>query len=279
MKKSLILGFFDGVHQGHQAVILSASSISDDMVLITFKESPAKFFNKSYEYIFPRKDSINKIKDLGVREVVELDFSEIADWSAEKYLNFITEKYSPSTIFTGFNHTFGRNKCGNAEFLEKNQTKYGYKYFCIQPLKYDGEIISSTRIKRLLKDGVIEDANILLGNNFFLEGTVIKGAQLGRTIGFPTANLCYPEEIIKIPFGVYQARWNGKHALLNWGMKPTVHNTNEPVVEVHILDFSGDLYGQNIRIEILSKIRDERKFNSLEELKEQIKKDMELCLK
>ena len=279
MKKSLILGFFDGVHLGHQAVIRSAAKCTKNMILITFKESPAKFFNKSYEYILSRKESVKKIKALGIAEVAEFDFSKIADWSAEKYLAYIMEKYSPDSIFTGFNHTFGKNKCGNADFLEKNQTKYGYRYFCTPPLKYDGDIVSSTRIKCLLKEGAIQEANILLNSNFILEGTVIKGAQLGRTIGFPTANLCYPEDIVKIPFGVYQAKWNGKNALLNWGIKPTVHNTQEPVAEVHILDFSGDLYGQNIKIEVLNKIRDERKFNSLVELKEQIKKDAELCSK
>ena len=279
MKKSLVLGFFDGVHIAHQAVINTALEFSDDTVLITFKESPAKYFNRAYEYILPREESVNKIKSLGVNEVIELDFSKIASLTAEEYLNFLTEKFSPASISTGFNHTFGKNKSGNSEFLEQNQKKYGYKYFCTPALEFNGEVVSSTFIKKLLREGKIEEADFLLNSSFLLEGTVIKGAQLGRTIGFPTANIKYPENIVKIPYGVYSAKIDNRHALLNWGMKPTVHNTVEPVVEAHILDFSGDLYGKKIKIEVLKKIRDEIKFPSLEELKLQIEKDIISCSK
>ena len=279
MKKSLILGFFDGVHLAHQAVINSALEFSEDSVLITFKDSPAKYFNRECEYILSRNESVNKIKSMGVSEVIELDFDKIANLTVEEYLLFLKEKFSPASISTGFNHTFGKNKTGNAEFLRENQDKYGYKYFCTPALKINGEIVSSTFIKTLLRAGKVEDANFLLNSNFLLEGTVIKGAQLGRTIGFPTANIQYPENIVKIPYGVYAAKVGEKRAMLNWGMKPTVHNTFEPVVEAHVLDFAGDLYGKNIKIEILKKIRDEIKFPSLDELRQQIEKDIISCSK
>ena len=143
----------------------------------------------------------------------------------------------------------------------------------------NNKVISSTYIKELLQEGRVERANELLGSKFSISGVVIEGAQLGRTIGFPTANVKYPPDIVQIPYGVYAARVGGHAGVLNWGIKPTVHNIKEPIVEVHILDYEGDLYGKNIEIDILKKLRNEQKFASLEELKLQIKKDAEECLK
>ena len=279
MKKSLVLGFFDGVHIAHQAVIQSALDISKNCTLITFKESPAKYFNKPYGYILSRHDSIEKIKSLGITEIIELDFSRIANMSAEEYLEFVIQKFAPVSISTGFNHTFGRQKGGNPEFLARNQEKYGYKYICTPEQTFEGEVVSSTAIKGHLKSGGVEKANSMLGSNFILEGEVVHGAQIGRTIGFPTANIEYPSEIIRIPYGVYKVRLGDKTGLLNWGMKPTVNNTLTPVAEVHILDFEGDLYGKNLRFEVLKHIRPEKKFSGLNELKQQINKDIEACLK
>ncbi len=287
MSTSLVLGFFDGVHKAHKAVITSALEFSDNVVLITFKESPAVYFGKEEEYILSRKDSLEKIKKLGVKNIVELDFSEIANKSAEEYLKYLIDTYKPVSISTGFNHTFGLNKSGNAEFLRNNQDKYKYKYICLPPVKDGNNIISSSLIRNYLKEGKVDKANSLLETNFILEGTVVHGAKIGRTIGFPTANINYPNEIVKLPFGVYcvslaflereGVRGQLKSAIMNWGMKPTVHNTVEPIVEVHILDFDGDLYGKDIRVEVLKQIRPEQKFSSLEDLKKQIKKDIKEC--
>ena len=308
MGKSLVLGFFDGVHKAHRAVIESALKQSDDVTLITFKESPALYFGGKAEYILSRTNSINKIKKLGVKDVVELDFSSIASMPANQYLEYLIDTYSPISISTGFNHTFGLNKQGTPEFLEQNQQKYNYKYICVSPVIENNEIVSSTLIRDYLIKGNIEKANSLLESNFILEGTVIHGAKIGRTIGFPTANISYPKEIVKIPFGVYSVNMEAgnnpspltplpqgargtvlgnfsqpstlpqgakkMNAIMNWGMKPTVHNTIEPVVEVHILDFDGDLYGADIKINVIKQIRGEKKFGSLDELKTQIKEDI-----
>ena len=279
MKKSLVLGFFDGIHKAHKAVIKSAFEYSDNVTVVTFKESPAVYFGKKPEYILSRAGSVDKIKRLGVNEIVELDFPKIAGMGAEEYLKYLIDTYRPIAISTGFNHTFGLNKAGNSEFLDKCQNKYGYKYVCVPPVTEDNDVVCSTLIKRLLKEGNIEKANLLLESNFVLEGTVIHGAKLGRTIGFPTANINYPDEIVKLPFGVYSVITGGKKGIMNWGMKPTVNNVVEPVAEVHILDFDGDLYGKNIKIEVLNQIRAEKKFETLEDLKTQIKKDIEECSK
>lgn len=292
MGKGLILGFFDGVHSAHQKVIQSALEYAEETVLVTFKNSPAEYFTGHAEYIYPRTKSIEKIKMLGIDEVLELDFEQIAKMSAQEYLEFLVKEFSPISISTGFNHTFGMGREGNSEFLAKNQSRYGYKYFCVPKQIQEGETVSSTLIKSLLRNGDIERANKLLMSNFVIQGNVIKGNQIGRTIGFPTANINYPEKIVKIPYGVYAAKIIGRgksrgkyrgeygehSAIVNWGMKPTVNKNSEPVAEVHILGFEGDLYGQDIEVEVLKKIRDEKKFGSLEELKAQIKKDVEECL-
>lgn len=274
MKNGLILGFFDGVHLAHQKVISCAIKNSSCPILITLKN-----FNKSKELILTREESFKKIKALGVKEIVELDFSQISGMSPEEFLEFLKQEYAPILISTGFNYTFGKNRSGDTDFLAKNQEKFGYKYFCVPPLTKNGEIVSSTLIKNKLIQGEISDATELLGSNFVISGVVKKGAQIGRTIGFPTANIDYPEKIVKIPYGVYSVKICDRRGIMNWGMKPTVNNTLTPVAETHILDFEGDLYGQNLRIEVLNRIRSEVKFKNLDELKAQIKKDIEACLK
>ena len=129
----------------------------------------------------------------------------------------------------------------------------------------------------MLSSGNIKKANKFLGRNFTINSTVIEGQKLGRKLGFPTANLFYPDDVVKIPHGVYCAKVFDKPAVLNWGIKPTIGSEQE-VIEVHILNYNRDLYGKEIMVEILDKVRDERKFNSLEELKKQIKEDIKQCL-
>lgn len=291
MDNGLVFGFFDGVHMAHRAVIESAARYCDNVYILTFKESPALYFNKKPEYIMQRKDSVEKMELVGGKypdkkfHVVEQDFSELAELSAQTYLENMVKTYQPKVISTGFNNTFGRNKEGNPEFLKNNESNYGYKYICTNPITDGNEIISSTLIKNYLKDGNIEKANLLLESNFILEGEVVHGAKLGRTIGYPTANINYPEVLVKIPFGVYKGivtlpdNAEKLTAIINWGMKPTFNNTPEPVIEAHILNFDGDLYGKNIKTEILKQIRTEQKFNGTDELVTQIEKDIEECLK
>ena len=274
MCNSLILGFFDGVHIAHQEVILSAINYSSYPILVTLKN-----FNKSKDLILKREDSFTKIMSLGVKEIIELDFSQIAGMCAEDFLDFLKKEYNPISISTGFNYTFGKDRSGNTETLKNNQEKYGYKYFCIPPMMRNGEVISSTLIKEKLLNGDVSLANELLGTNFVLSGIVKKGTQIGRTIGFPTANIDYPENIIKIPYGVYYVKIGEMRGIMNWGMKPTVHNTLLPIVETHVFDFNGNLYGQCLRVEVLNRIRGEIKFKNLDELKRQIKEDIKSCLK
>jgi riboflavin kinase/FMN adenylyltransferase len=275
---SLILGFFDGVHAGHQDVINSAIEADcSEAILLTFSSSPAEFFGISTKYIYPREISYKIMKKLGVHRIIEQDFEELQQISAQDYLQSIIQKYSPQVIATGFNHTFGHNRGGNADLLRKYQSQYNYKYICAEPHKINNEIVSSTRIKELLTKGDMTKASEYLTRYFSIEGEVVTGAQLGRQIGYPTANIEYPNNIVKIPHGVYKARVLNRTAVLNWGKKPTV-GLDKEIIEVHIPNFNGNLYGKKLNVEVIKKIRDEQKFSDINKLKDQIEKDVQFCL-
>ena len=282
MKTVLILGFFDGIHAGHKKVIETAVNFAKNnnskTVLLTFSKSPAEYFGHNTKYIYSREYNYSIIKYLGVDEIVETDFAALAQIEAETYLKDLIENYSPMAIVSGFNYTFGANKKGTTDYLKEKQTELDYKYFCVEPVTVNKNIVSSTLIKNLICSGNIAEANSLLNLGFSVESVVIKGNRVGRTIGFPTANIIYPENIVKLPYGVYKAEVLNRPAVLNWGIKPTLNGVN-PIMETHIIGFNGDLYGKNIRITIKNKIRDEKKFDNIEDLKKQISKDIEECLK
>ncbi|MBO6087320.1 bifunctional riboflavin kinase/FAD synthetase [bacterium] len=276
---SLALGFFDGVHLGHKSVIENAVDFAKQnntrSAVITFKDHPCCFLKGiSPKYILTRKERQEKFEELGIDFLYELDFESIAGLTAEDYLKrVLVNNFMPSAIFTGWNHNFGYKKSGDTKFLRENSKKFGYEYFELPPQKCEGEIISSTAIRKYLQAGKIEKANQMLGFNFSITGKVVEGNKIGRTIGFKTANIEYPYELINIPYGVYSVITNYGKAISNYGLRPTI-NGSKPVLEVHILDFDKDIYGKTIKVGFLRMLRPERKFNSLDELKEQIKQDI-----
>ena len=275
----LVLGFFDGVHIGHKEVIKSAVAYAQKnnlkSALLTFDIHPLCFFkNIAPQYISQNREKI--IQDLGVDYFYEIKFDNfIAKMEPENYLENILEKYfAPKAIFTGFNHTFGIDKKGDSAFLAKYQNKYNYEYFEIPPQKYNNEVVSSTKIRNALIIGDIELANLMLGRSFTISSIVVEGQKIGRILGFKTANIIYPKNIINIPFGVYAVNTNYGKGIANFGIRPTVNSSDEPVLEIHILDFDKDIYGETLTVEFIRKIRNESRFNSIEELKEQIQKDI-----
>ena len=204
----------------------------------------------------------------------ELDFESISGLTAEEYLKDVLIKYlTPLAISTGWNHNFGYKKSGNAEFLRNNSKKFGYEYFELPPQKNGNEIISSSAIRKYLSEGRIEKANSMLGYKFSTSGIVIEGNQIGRTIGFRTANIIFPDELIELPHGVYSVETTYGQGIANFGTRPTV-NGKGTLLEVHILDFDKDIYGQNLTVEFNKMIRAEKKFSSLNALKNQINKDI-----
>lgn len=279
---SLALGFFDGVHLGHQAVISSAveHAGNDKSAVITFKHSPCETFGIACKYISSIEERRELIEKLGVDYLFEIDFTkEMSQMSGEEYLKTLVEYFTPKSITTGFNHTFGKNKSGNPELLEELQNKYSYKYYKIPVQKSDNVVISSTQIKDYLVKGEIEKANKMLGYEFSIGGTVIHGNHLGNKIGFPTANITYPDYKVQIPYGVYATDIDKYNAMTNFGIKPTVSSENIPVVESHILNFDKNIYNTHIEVKFKKQIREEKKFESLEQLIEQINKDKLECSK
>lgn len=272
LNMSLALGFFDGVHLGHQAVIKNAVDYAHENELksavVTFVDHPCCYlWGVCPKYILMREDRLARLKMLGA-QIIELDFKDVAHMTASEYLDFLQNKFAPAAIFTGFNHTFGTDKAGT-EFLRENFVNY----FEVPPVMLNDEIISSTEIRTALSTGQIEKANQMLGYNFFIRGMVVEGSKLGRELGFKTANVHYPSELIDLPFGVYEVKFGSHKAVANFGTRPTIGGTGV-LLEVHILNFDRDIYAEEICVEFLRMLRPERKFDSLDELKKQIKKDI-----
>lgn len=278
---SLALGFFDGVHLGHQAVIKSAVNFAkthgNKSAVITFLDHPCCYFwGVCPKYILTRKEREQKIAELGVDYLYELDFENISGLTAEDYLkSILINHFTPLSISTGWNHNFGCKKSGNVKFLRDNSNKLGYEYFELAPQKINGEIISSTTIRKHLAEGKIENANEMLGYKFSINEKIVKGNQIGRKIGFKTANIVYPPELIELPYGVYSVDTNFGKGIANFGIRPTI-NGSHAVLEVHILDFDKDIYGEEINIKFNKMIRREKKFSSLDALKNQIQRDISL---
>ena len=276
---SLALGFFDGVHLGHKSVIKSAIDFAkqngNKSAVITFANHPCCYFwGVCPKYILTRNERKKKIEELGVDYLYELDFESIAGLTAQDYLkDILVNHFTPVSISTGWNHNFGAKKSGNVKFLQDNAKKYGYEYFELSPQKHNNEIISSTTIRKLLSEGKIEKANQMLGCKFSIQGQIIKGNQIGRTIGFKTANIVYPMELIELPYGVYSVDTNYGKAIANFGIRPTI-NGSHAILEAHLLDLHKDIYGEQIKINFDKMIRAEKKFPSLDALKNQIKIDI-----
>ena len=277
---SLALGFFDGVHIGHNAVNYAKNNNFKSAV-ICFKKHPSIYLgNEDFKYIITKEAKYDLFDQMGVNYVIELEFPSVCNMQPAQYLeNLIVRYFSPVAISSGENHTFGINKSGDAKFLSENQKKYGYKYFIIPPQAILSDTVSSTMIRHSIKDGAFNLVNKMLGRNYCVSGIVQTGQKLGRTIDFPTINIYYPDNLVTPHYGVYSVNAilpdkRIKKGIANFGIKPTISNANRPVLEVHILDFQEDLYYQNICVEFLKLVRYERKFNNLEDLRNQILLDI-----
>lgn len=286
---SLALGFFDGIHTGHAVVIKNAVKCAKiyntQSGVILFRKHPRETFTGvKNENILEFNEKLNMLNRLGVDYVFLLDFNEdFAKMTAQDYLeNVILPYFQPVAITTGFNHTFGLRGEGNPDLLKKYSEDFGFKYFQVPPITTKNTLISSTTIKNAIKNSNFELARDLLGYGFYIKSPVIHGRKIGRTINFPTANLIYPEELVQIERGVYfvivSTNRKNYRGVMNYGLRPTVEKGDVIAVpEVHLLDFSGNLYGNIVKVSPVAKIREERPFKSLSELKEQITKDSEFA--
>lgn len=279
------LGNFDGLHIGHQELIRRTVDLAKKnnyaSMVLSFYPHPRSFFNENVKYLSSLAEKNRMVRKLGADSLELLAFDQgLASLSAQEFIEKILfKKLSAKLLVVGFDFYFGKDRQGNAQFLKEKAKDYGMEVHIVDPVKISDQIVSTSLIKEFLQEGKMEEARELLGYRPQLAGKVIKGKQMGRIIGFPTANLEYDREKLLPALGVYAVKvfYRRKEYLgmANIGVKPTVKSDSDIEVEVHLLDFSGDLYGQHLRLEFLAKLRDERKFSSLEDLKEQIKIDRE----
>lgn len=285
---SVALGVFDGVHIAHQKifddVISKSKKYGSTPCVITFSNHPQNVLGeKKIENIISVEKKLELFEKFGIEAVVMLEFTTgMASLPADDYLKMIAESLHPASITLGFNHSFGACKRGNGEFLKKHEPLYGYETAVIEPVNFEGHIVSSSLIRNLLTEGNISLANKMLGRDFSVEGKIVTGAQKGRTIGFPTINLKLADGLIAPKNGVYggYVRVCGEvyKAAINVGHAPTFNYSEEIVVEAHLFDFSKDVYFEHAEVFFTKHIRDEKKFSSVDELKENISKDCSLIL-
>lgn len=282
----LTLGMFDGIHIGHQAIIQQlneiAARIDGESVLLTFEPHPRVVLGKGaddLQLLTTLEEKIDLLKKAGLKNLILHPFTkEFANLSSEEFVKeLLVDQIGIHSIVIGYDHHFGKNREGNFEQLHEFSKNYGFNCIKIEEVSANGKHISSTQIRKALLEGNVDFAREGLGRNYALTGKVVHGDKLGRTLGFPTANLEI-EKFKLIPGnGVYVVKVQlGKEnfkGLLSIGTRPTITNSEEKRVEVYILDFDRNIYDEIISVELIHKIREDQKFDSLEELVEQMNSD------
>lgn len=284
----ITIGTFDGVHSGHQYILQqlqeAAEACNGETVIITFDPHPREVLaphDKNVRLLTTLDEKIRLLEQRGIHHLVVVPFTKaFSELSARAYLeDFLIRTFRPHTIIIGYDHRFGHNREGGLELLEAEQQQFGFQLLEIPPQVVHDLTVSSTKIRQSLQNGAVQLANELLGYPYFLNGTVVHGDKMGRQLGFPTANIHLNDGRKLIPAqGVYAVtvetggrRFKGA---LNIGTRPTF-NGAELRIEVYILDFNEEIYGENIRVSFLDYIRADKKFDSVDALISQMKNDVE----
>jgi riboflavin kinase/FMN adenylyltransferase len=290
-KAVITIGTFDGVHQGHKAilneVVKHAAEVGGESVLLTFEPHPRKilFPNQPLKLLTPLNQKLQLLTEAGIKHIVVVPFTEaFSNLSAEEYIrDFLVKLFHPESIVIGYDHHFGHDRTGNIQLLQQYAPELGYKVDEIPAQLIDEATVSSTKIREALTQGQVTEAAHMLGRDYNLAGTVLYGAQLGRTIGYPTANIKPENDEQLIPArGVYAVRIKWREqlygAMLNIGFKPTVSNEMQLHIEAHIFNFNHNLYNERLEVIFVSRLRDEQKFPSLDALKDQLGKDRDAAM-
>ncbi len=282
----ITVGTFDGVHKGHQQILskltTKAKELYGESILITFHPHPRFVINpddKSLKLINTLEEKIKILKKYCIDNLVIVPFTkQFSEISAENYISdFLVKNFKPKCIAIGYDHHFGKARKGNIEMLKFFQSKYHYEILRIEKEELEEITISSTKIRKALNEGKVNTAFELMNHEYIIEGFVTKGKQIGRTIGFPTANILIEKDYKLIPKnGSYAVIVNIQNkeylGMLNIGIKPTFKE-NKKTVEVNIFDFNEDIYGEKICIKFKYFLRDEEKFDNISSLQKQLKKD------
>ena len=283
------IGKFDGVHVGHSAIIHKMRELAEReklrTVLISFTNTPESITGgKAIKNLSTADEKRAELKSLGVQTIVESRFTDgLRQIPAKDFLErILIGRFGMRHIVAGPDCSFGKNREGNVAFLKEQAALLGFGLTIVDKVKVENEIVSSSRIKELLKRGELREAAECLGRPYEIEGRVAYGRHLGESLGFPTLNINVPEEKISLPYGVYAAKAEieGRYyrAMLNWGVKPTISREEKEGIEAYILDASENWYGKKVKISFYELMRGEKRFDSLKELKAQLEKDKEAVI-
>ena len=291
LSKSTIatIGTFDGIHIGHQKILNSLTRFAKEnslkSVVITFDPHPRKIINKenSIELINTIEEKKEKLKTLGIDYLIVQKFDEkFSETEANKFVEILKNNINIEKLIVGYDHRFGKNRNADINDLKKYGKELNFEVIEIDALEIEEVNISSTKIRSAIKDGNIRLANSYLGYNFFLSGEVVKGHSRGKELGFPTANLKIEEDKIIPKNGVYLVKskidYQDIYGMMNIGYNPTFNNKSKKI-ETHFFNLNINLYGKIIKIELLEYIREEKRFETVDDLIQRLKLDREKCLK
>lgn len=282
----ITVGSFDGLHKGHYKIIDKLIDVSKKengtSVLLTFNPHPREVVSKTFDFkiLTTLDEKINLLEKTGLDHLVIQKFTgEFSQMTSDEFIKkILVDGIGASHIVVGHDHKFGKDRLGDEDKLRELGKMYSFDVTAVPAETLNGEIISSTKIRNSLSTGDVDTAAQLLGRNYSFTGIVVKGAQRGRQLGFPTANIQPDENKKAVPQkGVYavhcKCAGENLYGVMNIGLRPTFENKNEIVIEVHLLDFSRDIYGERLTVEFMKHLRDERKFASKEDLIHQIEED------
>ena len=280
----LALGNFDGLHRGHLKIIervrRGAAEHGGTPMAMTFDPHPPRVVrpDKAPPLLMTKEQRLEALDRAGIRAVAVVRFTyEMSQWDPEMFVRAVlVEWLRVSEVWVGANFLFGHDRAGNFTSLRTLGQRFGFRAEKIDPVRYKEFVVSSTRIRRLVGEARMDEAAALLGHHYYLDGTVVEGHRRGREIGFPTANLETTNELIP-PHGVYATTLEVDGivhaAMTNIGVRPTFDDGTAPSIETHVLGFDGDLYGRQVRLAFVQRLRDERKFDDVDGLKTQIEAD------
>ncbi|MBQ9832729.1 MAG: bifunctional riboflavin kinase/FAD synthetase [Clostridia bacterium] len=275
------LGTFDGVHMGHRTLIEKALHKAEEngfkTIIYTFSNHPMTVMSSSPKLLMTSSERICCLKSFGCSVVADEFDTELANTSARDFALMLKERFNMKIAVAGYNYSFGKGGRGDVEMLKQLGEELGFETVIAQKVTYGSEGVSSSRIRKCIENGDIRLANAMTVSPFSLSGEVIANKHIGSTIGFPTANIGVCEEKVLPKAGVYAVTAHIRdkvfNGVTNIGTNPTVNGT-KTTIETHIIGFDGDIYGEELKIEFIDRIRDDKKFASIDELKAQIAKDI-----
>jgi len=280
----LALGNFDGMHRGHLKIIervrRGAEERGSTAVAMTFDPHPSKIVrpDKASPLLMTHQQKLEALARGGMHGVAIIRFTpELASWDPETFVRTVlVEWLHVGEVWVGANFLFGHDRAGNFSVLRSLGARYGFRAEKIDPVRYKDFVVSSTRVRRLISEGRVDEAGALLGHHYTIDGAVVQGDKRGRGLGFPTANICSENEVVP-PAGVYATTVTIDSivypSVTNIGTRPTFEGSDAIVIETHILGFDRDLYGARLRLGFVQRLRDEKKFDGVEALKAQIAAD------